>query len=287
MSVTTFKPELWTSMILASLRNKSVVEFFVNHNYEGEIRGRGTSVHINIMNDITVSDYTPGSEITYSDLETVDRELVIDKMKYCGNKLEDVDKIQAAGDLLGAATENMGISLKDNYDKDVFKTMTDSAIAKSNNMVGTDSAPIDISGTNYNNAVDAFIDTLIIADKNNIPTDGRVAAVSPAVAGAIMKSDKRSLTPAFAGFVSTGYIGNLYGTEIFKTNNLAKSSSGNDLIIVTNPIVTTVANQLLNMEAMRAEKYFADYVRALHVYGSKVLYENGVVGAYIKTKAAG
>lgn len=287
MSIATFKPELWASMILASLRNKSVVEFFVNHNYEGEIRGRGTSVHINTMNDITVSDYTPGSEITYKDLETVDRELVIDKMKYCGNKLEDVDKIQAAGDLLGAATENMGISLKDTYDKDVFKKMTDSAIAKAANMVGTDADPIDVSGTNYNNAVDAFIDTLIIADKNNIPTDGRLAAVSPAVAGAIMKSDKRNLTPAFAEFISTGYIGNLYGVEVFKTNNLAKSSGGNDLIIVTNPIVTTVANQLINMEALRAEKYFADYVRALHVYGAKVLYEDGVVGAYVKTKAAG
>lgn len=285
MALDSFLSELWASMILNSLREKSVGEFFVNHNYEGMITGTGTSVNINIMNDIVTKKYTPGSEITYDDLGTTSAKLLIDQSDYCAIKLDDVNKVQAAGDLLNAATSNMGHSLDKKYDTYIFDTLKNAATAKATNMVGTDAAPIDITGTNVNNSIDTIIDIITIASKNNIPDDNRVAAVGPGVAGAIMKSDKRSITPKFAEFISTGYVGNLYGVEIFRTNNLAQSTSGNDLILVTNPEMTTVANQILKVEAIRSEKMFADLVRALHVYGAKVIYDTGVVGAYVRTSA--
>lgn len=285
MALDSFLPELWASMILNSLKEKSVGEFFVNHNYEGMITSGGTSVNINIMNDIVTKKYTPGSEITYDDLGTTSAKLLIDQSDYCAIKLDDVKKVQAAGDLLNAATSNMGYSLDNKYDKYIFDTLKAAATAKPTNMVGTDEAPINIAGTNANTSIDTIIDIITIAAKNNIPDANRVAAVGPGVAGVIMKSDKRSITPKFAEFIRTGYIGNLFGVEIFRTNNLAQSTSGNDFILVTTPEMTTVANQILNVEAIRSEKMFADLVRALHVYGAKVIYDTGVVGAYVKTSA--
>ena len=282
MAVNNFKSKLWATMILASLKNKSVAEWFVNHNYEGDIRQQGDTVNINILNDVTVRDYVPSSDITYDDLDTTLAQLVVDQAKYCAIKLDDVDKVQAAGELIGPATDNMAYKLNDSYDKYIFDTLKAAATAKSDNMIGTDEVPISIIDSNA--AIDVFIDVLTKANRNNISNIDRRAVVTPEVAGAIMKSDKRSITPKFAEFIENGYIGNMYGVEVFSSNNLAKSTGGNDLILMTNPNMTTVASQLLNMEALRSEKSFKDLVRALHVYGAKTVYENGVVGAYVTLK---
>lgn len=279
MAVNNFKSKLWATMILASLQNKSVAEWFVNHNYEGEIRQQGDTVNINILNDVTVKDYVPSNDITYDDLDTTLAQLVVNQAKYCAIKLDDVDKVQAAGELIGPATDNMAYKLNDSYDKYIFNTLSTAATAKADNMIGTDEAPVSIA--NADAAVDVFIDVVTKANRNNISNIDRRAVVTPEVAGAIMKSEKRSITPKFAEFIETGYIGNMYGVEVFSSNNLAKSKGGNDLILMTNPNMTTVASQLLNMEALRSEKSFKDLVRALHVYGAKTVYENGVVGAYV------
>jgi hypothetical protein len=84
--------------------------------------------------------------------------------------------------------------------------------------------------------------------------------------------------------VSKGYIGNLYGIEWFMSNNLDKTDAGNELILVSNPQMTTVANQFSVVEALRSQTSFKDLVRAGHAYGAKTLYKNGVVGAYVSTK---
>lgn len=284
MSLATFKPEIWALAILASLRNKSVGEFFVNHNYEGDIRDMGSTVKINSLNDVTVKTYTPGSQITYDELNTVSQELRIDHSDYAAIKLDDVDAVQCSTNLMSDATSNIANGILQNYDKFIFKLLTDEAVKKATNMVGTDVAPIDVT-SDSNKVVDALIDVITIANKNNIPEEGRVVAVGPAVAGAIMKADKRNITPKFAEFISRGYIGNMYGVEIFTTNNLAQSSGRNDLMILTNPAMNTVANQLSKVEALRSETMFADLVRTLHMYGGKALYADGVVGAYVKTTA--
>lgn len=281
MAIKTFIPELWSTMVLARLRNISVAEQFVNHQYEGEIRQKGDTVKINTLNDVTVNDYDSGTPITYEDLDTALSELKIDQAKYCAIKLDDVDKIQAAGELLGPATDNIAYKLNDVYDKFIFDTLAKAAAAKTANMVGTDGAPIDISDNDT--AIEVFVDVVTKANRNNIPNYDRRAVVTPEVAGAIMKSDKRSITPKFEEFIRMGYIGNLYGVEVFSSNNLAQSSGGNDLILLTTPLMTTVANQLLEMEALRSEASFKDLVRALHVYGAKTIYDTGVVGAYVTT----
>lgn len=287
MAVKNFIPELWATMVLSSLQTSSVAENFVNHNYEGIITGQGDTVNINILNDITVKDYKPDTDIVYDDVDTTLVKLALDQAKYCAISLDDVDKVQAAGELLDPATRNMAYNLNKSYDKYIFDTLIAGATAKSANMIGSESSPIDISDPNK--AIDVFVDVLTKANQNNIPAQDRRVAVSPVVAGAIMKSDKRSITPKFAEFIDRGYVGNMYGAEVFQSNNLAKSTSGNELILVTTPEMTTVANQILQMEALRSEARFKDLVRALHVYGGKVVYDTGVVGAYLTTttQAAG
>lgn len=286
MSLDNFIPQLWYNSLLSNLQSVAVGESFVNHDYEPRLLAGGESIALNIMNDIVTKKYT-GADIDYDEVGTKKVILQVDQSYYCACAVYDVDKAQAAGPVMHSYTMNMAQSMQKNYDTFIFNTLKTSATAKPTNMVGTDAAPIDASGSNSNAAVDALIDAIAIANANNIPTEGRVAAIGPSLNATFMKSDKRSINPLFAQFTSRGYVGNFYGVEVFTTNNLAKSTSGNDLIIVTHPKMTTVATQIMNVEAMRSEKKFSDLLRALHVFGAKVIYEDGVVGAYVKTKAAG
>lgn len=282
MAIKTFIPELWSTALLANLRSKSVVEAFVNHNYEGLITQQGDTVHINTLNDISVKKYVKGEKLSYDDLDLADQTLLIDQLDYAGVSIDDVDKVQANGDLFGPATENIAYQINKSYDKYIFNNIiAKAATAEADNMVGTDASPIDISSDNA--VIDAIVDILVKANQNDIP-ENRVGVVTPVVSGQILKSDKRSISPLFADFVSKGYIGNLYGIEWFMSNNLEKTDAGNELILVSNPQMTTVANQFSLVEALRDKDSIADFIRALHVYGAKTLYKNGVVGAYVSTK---
>jgi hypothetical protein len=113
-----------------------------------------------------------------------------------------------------------------------------------------------------------------------------VFGVSPAIAGMILKSDKRNMSPKFEEFVNRGYIGGLYGAEFFKTNNITKSTNSNERILLTHPAATTVADQIVYMEAFRSQESFADRVRGLHVYGRECIRPEAVLGAYVKIGAS-
>ena len=71
----------------------------VNDDYEGEISGPGTTVHITQFGDPIISAYAPNESITYQELDDAGQELLIDQRYYFGFTIDDVDKRQAAGDM--------------------------------------------------------------------------------------------------------------------------------------------------------------------------------------------
>ena len=69
MAVDDFIPELWTAKILVALRKKAVAGQLVNRDYEGEIRRAGNTVNITSINDVTISDYTEHTDISFEDID--------------------------------------------------------------------------------------------------------------------------------------------------------------------------------------------------------------------------
>ena len=58
MGLENFNPKIWSAKLLVRLRKNLVFMSIVNTDYEGEITSYGSSVNINEIGDITVSDYT-------------------------------------------------------------------------------------------------------------------------------------------------------------------------------------------------------------------------------------
>lgn len=276
MAITTFIPELWTARLMYALEKSHVATNLVNRDYEGEITNQGDTVHIGTIGAITVSSYTRNSDMTGPEtLATTDQTLVIDQAKYFNFQVDDVDKVQAAGDLIDTAMGRAAYALADVSDAYLLGIIA--AGADAGNVIGTTSAPVDLTASNiYENIVK--LRTML--DKANVPTSGR-SIVIPPEAYALLLMDDRFVKASDGGTANAvllnGEVGRVAGFTVFMSNNVVTASDGGTggaetyyQITAQVPSATTYAEQIVKTEAYRLEKRFADGVKGLHVYGAKV-----------------
>mgnify|MGYP003287924154 FL=1 len=274
MAVTTFIPELWNARLLYALEKAHVATNLVNRNYEGEISNHGDTVHINTIGAITVKSYTKNTDIDAPEtLTTTDQTLVIDQAKYFNFQVDDVDKVQAAGELVDTAMGRAAYALADVSDAYLLGVIAAGAAA--GNTIGSAAAPIALTASNvYENIVK--LKTKL--DKANVPNTGRTIVVPPDVHSLLLLDDRFAKSTATAGqeALINGLVGRIAGFDVYMSNNV-KTGTGTDTgktpyFEITAQITdaTTYAEQIIKTEAYRMESRFADAVKGLHVYGAKV-----------------
>ncbi len=274
MAVTTFIPELWSARLLYALEKAHVATNLVNRNYEGEISNHGDTVHINTIGAITVKSYTKNTDIDAPEtLTTTDQTLVIDQAKYFNFQVDDVDKVQAAGELVDTAMGRAAYALADVSDAYLLGVIAAGAAA--GNTIGSAAVPVALTASNvYENIVK--LKTKL--DKANVPNTGRTIVVPPDVHSLLLLDDRFAKSTATAGqeALINGLVGRIAGFDVYMSNNV-KTGTGTDTgktpyFEITAQITdaTTYAEQIIKTEAYRMESRFADAVKGLHVYGAKV-----------------
>ena len=274
MAVTTFIPELWSARLLYALEKAHIATNLVNRNYEGEISNHGDTVHINTIGAITVKSYTKNTDIADPEvLSTTDQTLVIDQSKYFNFQVDDVDKVQAAGELVDTAMGRAAYALADVSDAYLLGVIAAGAAA--GNTIGSAAAPVALTASNvYENIVK--LKTKL--DKANVPNTGRTIVVPPDVHSLLLLDDRFAKSTATAGqeALINGLVGRIAGFDVYMSNNV-KTGTGTDTgktpyFEITAQITdaTTYAEQIIKTEAYRMEKRFADAVKGLHIYGAKV-----------------
>lgn len=276
MAITTFIPEIWTARLMYALEKTHVATNLVNRDYEGQITNQGDTVHIGNIGAITVNNYTRNTDMNGPEtLATTDQTLVIDQAKYFNFQVDDVDKVQAAGDLVDTAMSRAAYALADVSDAYLLGVIA--AGADANNVIGTKTAPVDLTSSNiYENIVK--LRTLM--DKANVPATGR-SIVIPPDAYALLLLDDRFVKASDGGTANSvllsGEVGRVAGFQVFMSNNVVTAADGGSggsetyyQITAQVQSATTYAEQIVKTEAYRMEKRFADGVKGLHVYGAKV-----------------
>lgn len=265
MAVTTFIPTIWSARLLAHLDKAHVYAKLLNRDYEGEIKGYGSTVKINQVGEITVKDYTRNSDIDApEELSTADQTLTIDQMKYFNFQVDDVDKVQIRASLMDTAMQRAAYSLSDVSDKFAADLLAKGAT----NKMGTTSAPVILTAEN---AYEQLVGMKTMLDKKNVPTAGRWVVVPPEFEGLML------LDPRFVGTGGTkaeetlgnGAVARAAGFTIYESNNVPVASDKYSILAGYNG-AGTYAEQIVETEAYRMEKRFADAVKGLHVYGAKV-----------------
>lgn len=272
MAVTNFVPDIWTAKILVALRKKAVAAGLVNRDYEGEIRRMGDSVKITSINDVTIGSYTAHNDITWEDIDDATRSLLIDQQKYFAFELDDIEDAQAVngGAVLNQALDNATYQLRDVSDAFLLAAMN-TAVQGTGNDLGTVAIH-----TTKQNLYDAFVDLSVVLDEDNVPEEGRFAIVSPSLHGRLLKLDSfiQSGDNANPPARLKGYIGEVAGLSLYKSNNLpavTDAAATGGLAIAGHGMSTTFAEQITSVEAVRRENRFADGLKGLHVYGAKVV----------------
>lgn len=278
MAVTSFIPTIWYSKLLMALRPRLVGEAFVNHDVEGEVM-YGGSVKINRIGNVTLKAYD-GSSITYEDMDTSAETLNIDNIKYAAVQLDDVDAVQArdGGQLMAKYTEEMARQVAENLDQATFAEIA--GAATSANTYGNDTTPIAI--TDGASAKKVLLKLKSLADRANVPVEGRRVACPPDFENALLADPYINIAPPTAeDTLKAGYVGKLYGMEIYSSNNIPQTDGNNDQVILSHPMFTSEVNQLQKLEALRLQDSFKDAIRCLSVSGVKTVMKEGVMKAVV------
>lgn len=263
-----FIPTLWSDRVFRDYDKATVFAALANRDYEGEISNYGDTVKINEIGDVTVNDYT--GTVTYETVDDASKLLIINQKKYAAVNVDDIIEAQSKPKTMGLYTQEMGIKMSEKIDE-YIASMHDQAGITSG--LGTDSASISITSANV---IDYFSLINQKMDENNIPVQGRVAVIPPWLYQKITLADIDKNTDNSA-ILTSGYRGQYLGFDLYVSNSI--EHIGTDyykaMFFRRNDTIT-FAEQIVKMEAMRREASFGDGLRALMVYGGKVVRPNSL-----------
>mgnify|MGYP001860983627 FL=1 len=274
MAISNFISTVWSETLIKQLDQEYIGVKNCNRDFEGEIRGKGSTVKICSVGDITISDYTKNTDLsdpqTLSDSAT---NLVIDQAKSFNFQIDDVDRAQSTPKLMELAMSQAAAALAEVADKHVYSLYTG---------VSSDNTET-VAELTEDNVVDSIISLREKLYANGVNSNIPLCLeVSPAVAMLILKA-KLWTSSDNSSAMSNGALGNLVGFEVFVSPNVAVDSSGYTKCLARTKRAVAFAEQINEIEAYRPELRFADAVKGLHLYGAKIVYPKEICLLSCKT----
>ena len=259
MAISNFIPTLWSAAILENFRASQSIIPTLNKQYEGEF-GSGNTVKITGITAPAIQDYSVSRSLTIDALSDSTQSLVINQEKAFSFKVDDVDRVQAAGSF-EPVTADAGRALAEDAESYVLGLMKANGTSAGTSAITTPSA-----------AYGAVVSIRQALGKAKVPASQRYLAVSPEFASLLLAEGSKLTTVPQAGDgeLRNGVIGNLLGFTVIEHPLLTHTSNRPAAIGYHGPSMAYVG-QIAKTEAGRMELAFADYIRSLNVYGSKVL----------------
>ncbi|KOO46400.1 phage capsid protein [Priestia koreensis] len=268
MSTANFIPTIWSARLLESLKKTLVYGGLVNTDYEGEIKGKGSTVKINSIGAVTIGDYTKENGVgAPEELNSTQTTLTIDTAKFFNFQVHDIDQAQANVKLIDGAMKEASYGLSNAMDRYIASLYTGTVAT---NMIGSDASPV---VPTVANAYDYLVDLGVKLDEANVPEVDRFVVV-PAWFHGLLQKDPRYTKDS--NVMATGYIGNVDGMTVFKSNNVPNTAGTKYKIIAGYKGAISFASQVDQVEAYRPEAGFSDAVKGLQVYGAKLVRPEGL-----------
>lgn len=275
MAITRFRPEIWSAVLLASLKKAHIYAGLCNRDYEGEIEAAGDTVRITSISRPTVNTYQRNTDISYEELTDAQRVLVVDQEKYWAFTVDDVDKRQAKGEFVTGTMTEAAYAVSDVVDQYVASFYTQAQAA---NQLGTIAVPTATPTAFYDNIL---VPLGVKLDEANVPSEGRWCVVPPWLHGRAQRDDRfvRADASGSDATLRRGFIGRANNFDIYKSNNAPLVTGDDYAVLAGTNAAMTFASQVTKTEALRSEVRFADRMRGLYVYGGKVIRPDGLATA--------
>lgn len=269
MSIQNFIPTIWSARLLNHLDKSHVYLNLLNRDYEGEIKNFGDTVKINQVGDVSIKDYTKGTDIDApEDITGEQQELKIDQAKYFNFAVDDVDNAQTNPKLMDKAMQRAAYAMNDVVD--AFAANLLAINVHADNAIGTNEAPIVPTKVD---AYDYLVDLNTKLTEANVAKMGRWVVIPAFYHGLLLKDDRfvGNGTDYNQAILEGGEVGKAAGFTVYVSNNVPNTEGTKYKVIAGTTEAGSYAEQILNTEAYRPEKRFSDAVKGLHTYGAKVL----------------
>ena len=269
MSIQNFIPTIWSARLLNHLDKSHVYLNLLNRDQEGEIKNFGDTVKINQVGDVSIKDYTKGTDIDApEDITGEQQELKIDQAKYFNFAVDDVDNAQTNPKLMDKAMQRAAYAMNDVVD--AFAANLLAINVHADNAIGTNEAPIVPTKAD---AYDYLVDLNTKLTEANVAKMGRWVVIPAFYHGLLLKDDRfvGNGTDYNQAILEGGEVGKAAGFTVYVSNNVPHTEGTKYKVIAGTTEAGSYAEQILNTEAYRPEKRFSDAVKGLHTYGAKVL----------------
>ena len=293
-----FLPSIYSKKVLNFFRKSSVVEAITNTDYAGEISAYGDSVKIIKEPVISVYDYTRGSDTTQTKLTDQELTLVVDSAKAFKFIVDDIETKMSHVNFKEVASSSAAYALKDSFDAAVIANMFSGlSTTGPDHTLGADSATalgagvydgagsVDLGTSGETDPLDLMARMARLLDEQNVPEEGRWFVAGPDFYEQLSQSGSKLLSVYYnagQGSIRNGLVssGKLRGFSMYKSNNIAATSNATGKCLAGHISSTATAQTIISTEVLRDPSSFGDIVRGLHVYGSKVLRDEALVGAF-------
>lgn len=260
MAISNFIPEIWSASIIENFKAAQSVIPTVNSSFEGEV-ATGNQVNITTIATPDVQDYADnGRVLTIDALSDSSVPLLINQEKAISFKVDDVDRVQAAGSF-DSVTADAGRALAEDAETYVINEM-----ATYGQSVGTSAI------SDGDDAFGVVNDIRTALGKAKVPSMGRFLVVNPEFAALLLSAGSKLTNASVAGTdgeLRNGVIGSLLGFTVIESSVFDNGTE--PAAIGYHGAMVGYVGQIAKTEAGRMELAFADYIRALNVYGAKVL----------------
>ena len=271
MAISNFISTVWSEALTRQLDSKYVAVANCNRDYDGEIVGKGSTVKVCSVGDVTISDYTKNTDMSAPQaLSDSAATIIISQAKSFNFQIDDVDRAQAMPKLMSEAMKVAGDALASAADSYVYSLYSGAGSTVAQASVTSD------------NVLDSLISARTKLLKAGVTDPGDIVIeVTPEVAELILKAKIATATDNGEA-LENGCIGTVGGCKIYVSGNIATVNDTEGKKVWHKCMARTrraiaFAEQLSEIEAYRPEKRFADAVKGLHLYGAKVVYPSELI----------
>lgn len=273
-----FVPEIWSAQLQVKLEGSLVLAsgLVCNRDFEGEIRNVGDTVHVpmELLDPSIVPYHMQNGLSTPEELGILDTSIHITEADAFNFRVEDIAQVQnKVKGLVAKGQDRAARKLAEKADQFVSGLITAAEGTEDERGHKVEKVIREKSDKPY----EAIVAANYILDNKDVPQSGRYIVISPKVRSELLLDERFISADKYgAGSVITnGEVGRILGMPVYMTTVMYDRD-----MIVGHQMAVTFANQITRVEAYRPEKFFADAVKGLHVYGGKVLRPEALVTIY-------
>ena len=271
MAISHFQQTIWSKSIQMALETITSLRNHCDFQYEKDSKNAKEVKILNVVRP-TISTYVPGTPLTLEAASDASQTLQINQYRYFDFEVEDIDKAQSVPGLMEALTKEAARGLAEEGDKYVAG-LIEAGVEAGVNPLGQSPSVITLTTSNAMASVeDGFA---YLYGKNCKVSDMFYLELAPKPF-TIYRQALTELSTNNPDILKKGAVGKINNAYVCIENLLPTGATGtgaDDIyynVLRTSKAIAFV-EQIDKVEAFRPESAFQDAVKALYVFGAKIV----------------